>query len=227
VPAGYFTSVPASTSYKQNPCSPGAYCPAGSTSGTANLCPAGTYRTLTGGTAVTDCAQCPTGHYCPPQNVEPYQCPLGYYCPNGIEDPLPCPIGTFGASLGLRSLAECTPCWSGRYCSQTGLSMPDGLCDPGFYCISGAYTAAPTDGVTGNVCPAGGFCVKGSSYAKNCPAGYYNPTPGKSKASDCILCPAGKYCSGSNTASPAAPTGSCFAGYYCTSGATVPTQFTA
>lgn len=69
VPAGYYTAVAGSTSYSQNPCSPGAYCPAGSTSPTANICPAGTYRTLSGGTDVTDCAQCPTGHYCPPQCV--------------------------------------------------------------------------------------------------------------------------------------------------------------
>ena len=38
-----------------------------------------------------------------------------------------------------------------------GQTSPDGLCDPGYYCSSGAKVPNPTDD-TGNVCPVGGFC---------------------------------------------------------------------
>lgn len=138
--------------------------------------------------------------------------------------PFPCPLGTFGHSPGLRELTDCVSCWGGRYCSQTGLAEPDGLCDEGYYCSSGAFTAAPIDGVTGGLCPAGGYCPQGSKIPTNCPAGTYNPAAGQAAASDCQACPAGSYCAGSSNP---APTGPCQAGYYCPAGAVFRTQVAA
>jgi hypothetical protein len=192
-----------------------------------NLCPAGYYRSLLGAGRVEDCAICPTGHYCPDQTMDPFICPIGYFCTIGIQFAVPCPIGSFGASQGLREETECTKCFAGRYCSQKGLHEPDGLCDPGFYCIEGAFTASPIDGVTGKVCPQGHYCPMGSKYPKNCPAGTYNPSTEKSKPTDCKDCTAGYYCAGSTELSPSGLTGPCKDGYYCTGASKIPNQFAA
>ena len=52
-----------------------------------------------------------------------------------------------------------------------------------------------------------------------CPAGYYGADSGLSAATDCIICPQGRYCS---QAGLAAPDGLCDPGYYCGSGTTSP-----
>ena len=218
-PAGYYNDQEASIDYKNNICEKGYYCPEGSTSSTAQKCPSGSFRYIYGATQPTDCGTCPSGYYCPTKTVEYFQCPLGYYCPPASIVATPCPIGTFGASVGLREESDCTACYAGRYCSQEGLSEPDGLCDPGYYCKKGAFTATPTDGTTGDICSAGGYCELGSKKPSNCPPGTYNPSTGKSAKTDCIACVAGWYCSGSNNP---VPTGKCFAGYYCEAGSNLP-----
>eukprot|EP00347_Sterkiella_histriomuscorum_P024400 403331247 len=223
-PAGYYNDLTSSTDYHDNICPQGYYCPAGTTNKYAKQCPAGSYRNLVGATQSSDCGLCPTGHYCPTETVETFVCPLGYYCPDGSTYASPCPIGTFGASVGLREESDCTSCYAGRYCSQVGLSLPDGLCDAGYYCITGAFTATPTDGVTGDICTAGGYCLQGSKKPANCPPGTYNPNSGGDDVSDCIACLAGYYCVGSNVPTP---TGKCFAGYYCLAGSMFPNQYVA
>ena len=67
-------------------------------------------------------------------------CQKGYYCPTGSHDPLPCP--------------------EGMYCNQTGLSLPTGDCDPGYYCSSAAIRADPQDISKGGLCPEGRYCGK-------------------------------------------------------------------
>lgn len=63
---------------------------------------------------------------------------------------------------------------------------------PGFYCLEGSETAAPTQTTSGDVCPAGHHCVGGSSVPTPCPAGFHrNETGGKGEG-DCYRCPAGK-----------------------------------
>ncbi|CDW71824.1 gcc2 and gcc3 domain-containing protein [Stylonychia lemnae] len=220
-PAGYYSDKEASTQYKTNICPEGYFCPKGSISGKDYQCPEGSYRNIQGATSASDCGTCPTGHYCPTESREVFVCPQGYYCPQSSVYAIPCPVGTFGASKGLREESECTPCYAGRYCSQKGLSEPDGLCDAGYYCISGAYTATPTDNITGNVCPAGGYCGLGSKKPSFCEPGKYNPSIGKSVKSDCKQCDPGYYCSGSSSSTP---TGKCQAGYYCPSGSKFPTE---
>jgi hypothetical protein len=93
----------------------------------------------------------------------------------------------------------------------------------------------------GDECAAGGFCDTGSKFPKPCPAGKYNPDVRKIQASDCLACPAGKYCAGAPAVYDRTdilddmepyvpdpiPTGDCYAGYYCTGGAYSPKQYTA
>ena len=57
-PAGKYSAAGASTC---TTCTAGYYCP-GSSNRVA--CPAGTYRTSTGGTSLSSCATCPAGSYC-------------------------------------------------------------------------------------------------------------------------------------------------------------------
>jgi hypothetical protein len=221
VPKGFYATSPGSTEYASNECGPGFYCPEGSSNFYQETCPASKFREITQGGAIEDCGTCPSGRYCPANTIKPFECPLGYYCPAELVIPIPCPLGTFGHSLGLRTVSECSICWGGRYCSQSGLAYPDGLCDRGYYCLEGAFTAAPIDGTTGNFCPAGGYCPTGSKYPINCPAGTYNPLEAKFEEEDCIDCPQGYYCVGSQNAEP---TGECQAGYYCPTGSVFITQ---
>jgi len=96
------------------------------------------------------------------------------------------------------------------------------LADPGYYCIGGAYTSNPTDGVTGDICPRGGYCPVGTDIPVSCPAGTYNNETGGKTENSCFECDAGYYCSGTNNPYP---TGGCAAGFYCTGGAATPYQF--
>jgi hypothetical protein len=68
-------------------------------------------------------------------------------------------------------------------------------------------------------CPAGFFCPKGTGYKPNpCPAGTYSSIEGLARASQCLQCPVGKYCSVSNLTSP---DGDCAPGFYCRYGVNV------
>ena len=226
VPAGYYADVEATTSIATNECPAGYYCLASAATSTANPCAAGTYRSLVGGQSPADCAACPTGYYCGENTVTPIECPQGYYCVINTIDPVKCPEGYYGADSRLRALVDCTICPQGRYCSQAGLSEPDGLCDAGYTCGSGSTTPAPPlrrnlAGVSG-VCPAGGYCEQGSKYSTRCPPGTYNNVEGKTSAADCLACVDGEFCIGTTDPNTS---GTCSAGYYCHSSSTAPTQF--
>lgn len=136
-------------------------------------CARGTYQDLAG---QSSCKTCPAGYYCNEVQIHPIICPAGSFCPAGAAVPVKCPRGTYGGSLGLTASSQCKACNAGAYCTQTGLTSPDGLCDPGYYCIAGAITPNPTDGTTGNVCQVGGFCEYGSKRVVTCPPGTYNPS---------------------------------------------------
>jgi hypothetical protein len=227
VPAGYFIDTEGASSFASNVCPAGYYCLEGAISSTTNPCPAGTYRSLTTALQASDCAVCTPGYYCPENTVTPIDCPQGFYCANGVSEPVKCIKGYYGANENLRSAIDCTICPQGRYCSQAGLSEPDGLCDPGFTCGSGSVTPAPPtrrrnmqEGTNG-VCPAGGYCEQGSKYATRCPPGTFNPLEGQDEASDCQGCTDGHYCIGTTDSTTS---GLCTAGYYCISSSTIPTQ---
>lgn len=56
-----------------------------------------------------------------------YGCDLtGFYCEEGTVDPEACPPGTFGSTVGLRNVTECTLCSPGYYCQTPGLTASEG-----------------------------------------------------------------------------------------------------
>lgn len=224
--AGFFTTA-ASTSFTQL-CSPGYYCPAGSSGPDEVPCPARYYRPDYGGASVGDCSLCVAGGYCPSASIIPVVCPSGYYCPTGISIPEPCLSGTYGNSTGLKRVEDCKPCDPGTFCDGTGLTSPRGLCSAGFYCLSGSNTSTPNGyglpSMVGGICPSGSYCQQGSATPTACPPGTYNSISGAKGISYCVGCTPGFYCEGSGNIKV---TGICFAGYFCNGSATIPTQYQA
>ena len=221
-PVGYFADLQASVQsmLAARDCEFGHGCPAGSRSAYQVPCEAGSYQDER---AKGACKPCPAGATCTGATFRPLVCPPGRYCPAGAREPQLCPPGTFSAAVGRVAPTDCSPCLAGHYCAQGGLEFPDGLCDPGYYCIAGAASSAPTDGVTGSACPQGGYCELGSRAPELCPPGTYNGETGGRSRYDCTACPPGKYCPG--TSNPA-PAGDCAAGYYCPGKSQTPTQLT-
>lgn len=199
-------------------CSPGYYCPSGSSSPTQVACPARTYNPEVGGATIQDCSMCVAGGYCPKGSAEPIVCPRGFACPTGVGNPEPCPPGTYGETTGLRRLEECSPCDGGSYCDGYGLQAPKGLCSPGFYCVLGSNTSTPHHP---GVCTSGSYCPLGSAFPVACPEGTFQPVLGAGSPASCLDCTPGYYCEGSGNVHP---TGTCMAGYYCTGGSKMPTQ---
>lgn len=88
-------------------------------------------------------------------------------------------------------------------------------CLEGFVCENIA-TIIPVD------CPAGYYCTIGNltsslSNKIKCPAGTFNTLNNLKSASECQICPKGKYCLEGETKSTG--TGVCNAGYLCDNGA--------
>lgn len=102
-------------------------------------------------------------------------CPAGYYCLIGTKRPYeyPCPNGTYSNRTGLEREDQCIACDPGRSCTGEGLTEANGICKAGYYCVRGAKTPQPRDGVTGNICPAGYHCPTGSATFKQCVPGTY------------------------------------------------------
>ena len=205
-------------------CAPGFYCPAGSTRNTMVPCPVGTFRSKANGAVVGDCGPCPAGYFCTIGCSSPRPCPIGLYCGAATTLPVKCPAGLFGASPMLREVAQCTKCWAGRFCSVGGLTLPDGKCDPGYYCIGSSSVPNPVASPTGDLCPAGGVCPAGTISPQPCLPGTYSATTGMKSTAECTACTQGKYCLGEviNGVS-----GSCLAGYYCPTGAATQKQIAA
>ena len=53
------------------------------------------------------------------------------------------------------------------------MTAPNGVCRPGWYCVSRATTPMPLDGVTGDICPAGYECPNGTDTFLDCKPGTY------------------------------------------------------
>ncbi|XP_053396751.1 sushi, von Willebrand factor type A, EGF and pentraxin domain-containing protein 1-like isoform X2 [Mercenaria mercenaria] len=142
------------------------------TSAAAPSCAAGSYYNLT----QQACVLCPAGYFCPPNTwtYEDYACLAGYYCPTGSSLPtqVPCPPGTYRADTLGTSITDCHLCPCGKYCDMNALSSPTGDCNEGYYCIEGAESATPTDGISGNSCSSGYICPAGSCKQTACIEGY-------------------------------------------------------
>ena len=80
------------------------------------------------------------------------------------------------------------------YCDVVELDVPAGNCSDGYFCIGGADTATPTDGVTGDICPAGRYCPSGVAWPQACPLGTYSSATGNADLTDCLPCDVGEYC---------------------------------
>jgi hypothetical protein len=226
-PAGFYTTLNSTAVVGQ--CEPGFYCPVGSSSPTQVPCPARYYRQEYGAGSAEDCSLCIAGGYCAGGNVVPAVCTAGSYCPTGIHAPIGCSIGTYSAQTGLSGVEQCTSCAGGSYCDQIGLTTPRGLCEAGFYCVSGANSSRPayTSNFSENSvfsssgqCPRGHYCPEGTTYPQVCPEGTYNPNWGSTSNAACIACTSGHYCAGEANIDT---DGQCLAGYYCPEGSSTTT----
>ncbi|KAI4815467.1 hypothetical protein KUCAC02_005611 [Chaenocephalus aceratus] len=203
-------------------CPDGHYCPRGTGYPLTYPCQAGQYRNNTLGHSGEACVLCPSRNYCDrPGTHMPAVCPQGFYCPEGTSAAEPCPEGTYSSRSALSNGSECSSCAGGQYCTSVGLSEPSGSCKERFYCREGATSATPADGPTGGLCPVGSYCPPASSSPLPCPSGTFSNSTGLSRPEECVSCPPGFYCLGSNNTSPSGP---CFPGFYCTGGSASPVQ---
>lgn len=242
-PAGYYCEGLANTHYAA--CPKGHYCPGNTSSRFEHPCPQRTYSNLTHLEKESDCLACIPGQYCqgdgliqptglcaagyycgggaevatPYNDVPTYDndiCITGHYCPAGSPEPVPCVKGTYTGDRGNVEDSGCLPCPAGLYCEAEGSStLTSKECNAGYVCLHGAYTGAPTDGVTGRACLEGTYCINGSAIETHCEEGTYNPIQGQSV---CLECEAGYMCDveGMSTMND------CPVGFYCPAGTTIP-----
>ena len=192
-------------------CPVGFHCPLGSVAPV--VCGDGTYMT---GTQASVCDICPAGFYC--SNTAALNCPLGHFCPKGTGATIPpCPIGRYGNTTNLQTEDDCRICDAGHFCSATGLSRPNGVCSPGFFCPEGSFNnLGETVYITNSTCPYGSYCPSGSVTPLACPPGTFNPVRAITSILQCEDCTPGHYCSAFNLSSVS---GLCGAGYFCELGA--------
>ena len=157
-------------------CPKGLYCE--TKSGTPNgvavtACPGGTYRDLTGGSALSSCTNCPSGSYCPQGASKPILCPPGHFCGAGVGLPVQVSAGYYSPVYGLAADAP----------GGTGTVA----CPAKFYCLAG--TVIPLK------CPGGKFCTSGlSTDGTNCPAGKFSGAQSIELTTECRDCWKGHYC---------------------------------
>jgi hypothetical protein len=116
------------------------------------------------------------------------------------------------------------------YCQTNGLTAPTGTCSSGYYCGGGAKVATPAgdtaNGRDNDMCPEGYYCPAASTAPQPCPKGSYENSKGFagnfSSYFICTPCPAKYACNGTGLA---APTGYCYAGYFCKLGSPYPNAF--
>lgn len=70
----------------------------------------------------------------------------------------------------------------------------------------------------GGPCPEGFYCPEGTDEPYPCPRGTFNNQTKRQSLDHCYNCTPGMFCSEKNMTKP---TGLCWAGYYCNSGASV------
>ena len=140
-------------------------------------CPAGTYRTGSGGVLAVDCAPCAPGRFSSATGA------------NSSATCAACYVGAAAAGWGFSTCVLCVP---GTY--QTGVEESNCTeCAPGKY--STAYGAVMPR--TCLLCTGGTYQTgSGMWYCDMCLPGKYDTGTGAEKAEGCLLCPAGTYQSG-------------------------------
>jgi hypothetical protein len=139
--------------------------------------------------------------------------------------PIPCPRGYYGSTTGL-SAATCSGfCAAGYYCDMvedlttyyTSTHIVNSFPCVNHRVVSITDHHCVTGSTSNNMfqCSKGYYCPEGSTIETACPIGTYNSLTGRSSLSDCLDCPAGKYCFSSALISP---TEDCKQGYYCPAG---------
>ncbi|RUS80922.1 hypothetical protein EGW08_011303, partial [Elysia chlorotica] len=208
----------------QHVCPAGYYCELGTS--IPEPCPAGTFSGSEQGENVGHCTNCTAGYYCQgvANTVPTDQCLPGYYCPGGQDTPSPSEYLCWQGHYCEIGSATPTSCLNGTY--QLNQGQSDCIdCSPGYYCDPfEANVTIPNAGpvVTPSPCPVGYYCPVKTSAKQSfpCPAGTFGPDEYYSDISNCTECTAGSYCERDGLS---APTGECWAGFYCTGGASAPT----
>ncbi|CAC5381825.1 unnamed protein product [Mytilus coruscus] len=161
-----------------NPCDPGEYNLAGSSSN-CTTCPGGSYCPVTTSNPIA----CSAGYLSSPGATECVQCPAGYECPDSADA-----SQNKQCAAGWHSVAgdmACTPCTAGFYCFSVSSSVE-------IPCPDGQYSAINSTSCT--VCEAGKICPNKdgvtTTQTDECPPGTYSLV----KATSCTPCPAGKAC---------------------------------
>ena len=118
----------------------------------------------------------------------------GYYCPNGtkVSTQFPCPQGTFNNGTGLATDTDCYPCLGVVTTAPEAPFYPYLPCSAGFYCRTGAQTAAPMQGSDAYECPVGHYCPEQTIEPIHCPSGTYSNTVRLMNVTDCTPCTKGE-----------------------------------
>lgn len=166
-------------------------------SGTAApvACPEGTWSNSSGLQTQDDCRLCLGGFYCnSPGLTKPSgPCSGGYSltCLQAERDIL---------SSNVTNLVIAGP-WSFKINTVSVLFWSSWS----YYCVEGALTSTPTDGVTGGPCPEGSYCPEGAAQPVPCDPGTYVAVIRATQCEPCLagwhcvsgslyLCPAGMCC---------------------------------
>ena len=150
-------------------------------------CPAGTYRSSTGGKSPSDCTLADLNSPVPKYGLtavpSDYPTHVGYMYPPGtaFSHQIPCPYGQYcDANTPARSWSSCP---ANKACPMGVGSSTAPNCELGYQCpgstvdvrqfpqASGYYST--TVGGSATQCPAGFYCPPGTTRPRSCPLGYY------------------------------------------------------
>merc|ERR1711871_1305911 len=130
---GAVSATPHADDGSNGPCPRGHACPEGTV--VPAPCPPSTFSNTTG---LSSCHECEEGFFCDGSVPTRYDdCPEGFYCPVGTAIPIPCPPGRYSGGLRRTSADTCSVCDPGAYCANSGLLLPTGPCEAGYFCPTG------------------------------------------------------------------------------------------
>ncbi len=187
------TPSPPFLSFPPPPCCPclrpqaGYICPAGSTSATQSICPAGQYSAA--GSA--SCSPCDAGRWsATPGNTAaacPGVCSAGYACWYGSTSATQsiCPAGQYSSA----GWGSCSSCVAGRWSASPGNTAAacPGECSAGYTCPAGSTSA------TQSMCPAGQYSPAGATSCLPCSVGSFGASGALTTAVCSGLCPPGEW----------------------------------